>query len=149
MKKFIKTHKAETIIASICLLMVIFILIFIKIFFLADSGDNYAGRLDGIEKVKINNDKLEKIKTEIKKENGIISTDSNLEGRIINFLITVESDQNIDNMKSKAIIIMDNLSNKEKEFYDIQIYLVTKEKSEIYPNIGYQSKGSSNIVWVR
>jgi hypothetical protein len=149
MWKFIKTHKPETVIASICLLMFIFALIFIKIFFLADAGDNYGSRLEDIKNIKISGDKLDKIKAELKNESGIVDVETNIEGRIINVLITVGASENLDNMKSKSVIILDNLNDKEEALYDIQIYLITKEDSSTYPDIGYQSKGSDNIVWVR
>lgn len=146
--KWIKSHKTESVIIGISIMMLLFILIFLKIFFFSSGKDAYGDRLDGIENVKISSDKLDKIGVELKKNDSVTKTESHIEGKVINFLVTVKADAEIGAMKQNTEVILDDFSKKEKEFYDIEVYLITEGESTVYPTIGYKGKSSSTFTWI-
>lgn len=146
--EFIKTHRFESIIIGIFLLIIIILLVFTKIFFFSDKGSVYGSRLDGIDRVRISQDKLDKIQSDLKKNDIVIDVESNVSGKIINLMIETSPQGDLNVLKSISGEILNNFSEKEKEFYDIQIFLISREESQIYPTIGYKSKSSFEIVWM-
>lgn len=146
--KYVKTHKAESIIGGIFLLMIIFILIFTKIFFFSSGNNDYGDRLDGIDAVKISGDKLDKIAVTLKKDTQIQKVESNITGKIINFMVTVDGSSNAEAVQAKVNTILDDFSTKEKEFYDIQVFLVSSSDETSYPAIGYKGKDSKELLWI-
>ncbi|MDD3341476.1 MAG: hypothetical protein PHN72_04755 [Bacilli bacterium] len=148
-KRYVKTHKVESTIGGIFLLMLIFLLIFIKIFFFSSGNNTYGDRLEGIDKVKISEDKLDKIAVALKGDASIQKVESHITGKIINFTVTVNADANIDQMRTKAGTILEDFSNDENEFYDIQVFLVSSDDATSYPTIGYKGKGTTELLWIR
>lgn len=146
---FVKTHKMESIITFIVLVIIIFIIVFAKIFFFADSGSPYGNRLDGIEKHRINEDKLRKIETDLEKKEDIDNIDIFITGKIINIMITLKSEVDYDLAKSYGEEAVLNFNKDEQSFYDVQIYLTTKEENKTYPKIGYKSKSAKKISWMK
>lgn len=149
MVDFVKTHKTESIIIGICIMMLLFILIFTKIFFFSEKSDDYGTRLEGIDAVTISKDKLDKLAIDLKKEESITNVETNLAGKIINILVTVKGDAPIETMKNKASESLENFSKKEIEFYDIQVFLMSEEVSTVYPTIGYKGKSSTTLLWIQ
>lgn len=148
MLEFIKTHKLESAIISIAILILIFIIVFAKIFFFSDSGNPYGDRLDGIEAHRINNDKLAKIETDLKKEKSVTNVDAFITGRIINIMIELKNDIDYEDSKKYGEEAVSNFNKKELSFYDVQIYLVS-DNSDKYPKIGYKGKKSKEIIWMK
>lgn len=148
--KFMKKHKFETIGTVVFLLLIIFAFIGIKELIYPDTKkDLYGNRLEGIEEVTINQDKLEKIKLELEVNDYVVDVSSNIRGRIINFLIKVELETDLVTSKALVEKIMENFTKEEKEYYDYQVYIdcYGNEESELYPIIGYKHKTSLNFKW--
>ncbi len=149
MINFVKTHKFESVITFIVLIIIIFIIVFAKIFFFSDTGDPYGNRLDGIEKYRINEDKLKKIETDLEKKDDINNVDIFITGKIINIMIDLNSEIDYDLAKSYGEEAILNFDKDEQSFYDVQIYLTTKDENKTYPKIGYKSKSSKKISWMK
>lgn len=147
MKKFINTHKKGCIIATIGLFALL--LVFFTIFFIvpAFGNNNYGHRLDGIENYKITNSVVNDIKDNITSKDGVSKVTYHNEGRILNFTITVDSDTKLEDAKGYANLVIEGISKKNLKYYDVQIFLDTKDDSDIYPIAGYKHKTSDEIVW--
>ena len=147
LQKFIHTHKKGCLITGGIILALLIILF--TIFFIAPAlkNNNYGDRLQGIENHKVSQSTINTIKQKLKNENGVTKVTYNIEGRILNF--TVETDGSIDYESAKAYTkdITDNISSKNKKYYDIQIFLTSKENKEGFPNAGYKSKSSEDFSW--
>lgn len=143
---WIQTHKKESIIIGISIIMLISILVFLKIFFFSSGSNVYGDRLEDISSVKISNDKLKKIENELSENVEIEKADIYITGRVINFYINVTGDAAFDALKQYAIRSIDNFSSKEQELYDIQFYFIGE--SETYPAIGYKGKDSGEFTWI-
>ena len=71
-----------------------------------------------------------------------------MEGRLINITIKVSDDVGVDTAKEYANKSLEYFSDKEKEYYDIEIILSSvNNNSEVYPLFGYKHKTSTSIVW--
>lgn len=143
---WIQTHKKESIIIGISVLLLISILLFLKIYFFSSGGNVYGDRLDDIQSVKINKDKLQKIENELTENASIEKVDAFITGRVINLFLNVTGDASLDDLKTFVTSSVDNFSSKEQELYDIQIYFVGE--GETYPAIGYKGKENGEFTWV-
>ena len=72
-----------------------------------------------------------------------------IEGRLINFMITVNDDTSISSSKELSKIVKDNFTESELKFYDIQVYVLDSGANETstYPIIGYKHKTTEDFVW--
>ena len=142
--------KKYNIIVSIVIFAIVFALgcIFLAVWF-GGHGDKYGDRLNGIEEVEISKNKLNDIASKIKEKEFVKKVDSNIQGRIINILVTVEEKANVNNAKGVSSIVIDTLSEKELSFYDIQLFLLEENSSEDsnYPYIGYKHKSVDTFTW--
>ncbi len=146
--KWFFSHKMESTIIALSLLLFLFGSIFIKIFFFSSGNNDYGTRLDGIEKVRINQDKIEKIRLDLEKESFITKVDGYIKGKIVNFIVIVKNDADLNETREKADHILENFNSKEKDFYDVQVYITVNEKKDGYPSIGYKGKNSSDFIWL-
>lgn len=115
---------------------------------LPDSGESvYGGRLEGIENFDVTDSRFEEICNQIKEKEFVIDAKANLQGKIINFIIYVDGETELLSSKALTNILLDEFSDEEKAFFDLQIFLTTEEESELYPKIGYKSSTAVNFVW--
>lgn len=148
--KFLKRHKWAIIIITI--MIIIFVAMFLlvrSIFFTDDVGTLYGNRLNGIEQVKLNEDTLKKMVEEIKKSESVQMATYRIEGKVLNVSIDVANGTPIKTAKTFVGPILSSLTDKEKSFYDIQVFLTCSQESEskTYPIIGYKHRTSSEFVW--
>lgn len=145
---FIKKNKFKIITSLVILILLTIIFIGIKeLIFPNNNKDLYGNRLDGIEEVLVTDVRLNDLIAEIKEEEFVENVKSNIQGRLVNVIVTVEP--NADEIKAKALSekFVSNFSSEELEYYDFQFFLVSDEEDERYPFIGYKHKTSLNFKW--
>ena len=146
--KWIKKHKGILIFLLICLIVMIPMILFAhSILVSGNEGTIYGNRLEGIDQVRINEDTLKKIIDDIKGKEQVENATYRLEGKILNVIIEVIKDADLENSKKLTNFILNSLNEEERGFYDIQVFLTSKEESAIYPIIGYKHRTSSEFVW--
>ena len=113
------------------------------------SGEVYGNRLEGIEKVPVSEGYLNDIEKALKENESVTKATSNIEGRLINFIVTVNDDTSISSAKELSKVVRDNFTESELKFYDIQIYVLDSGANETstYPIIGYKHKTTEDFVW--
>lgn len=144
LKKFFKNNKNGTIMAGIAILLVIIIVIFILAMLPDGSKSTWGNRLDGIENHKIAETDISKIETDIKGSGKATKVGYDLKGRTINFIIDVNNGVEVKDAKDLTKYILDVLSTDLKEYYDIQVFIVS-EGDKNYPLNGYKHKTSSEF----
>lgn len=147
MKKFLKKNKIKVIIGAALLIFLILVIITIHSLFFSTKSDKYGNRLDGINKVQIKDSVINKIKKSLKENEKIDDVEYHLEGRLVNFIITVNTDEDKEGIMNETSKILENLSDKIKSYYDIQVIIDNKDKSENYPVLGYKHKTKDGFTW--
>ena len=107
----------------------------------------YGNRLENLKKHKIDSKIIENIKKEGISLGYVTKVNYDLKGKIANFVVTVKGDTSFNDSKIIGDIILDKLEDKEKQYYDIQVFIVSDKKSEVYPIIGYKHRTSEALVW--
>lgn len=147
---FIKTHKKEFALLVVAGVIVIFCVVLFAIVWFQGSKETYGDRLEGIEDVELSDGYIKDIIDIIKKDRDYVTKVTyNLEGKLLSFLVTVKDETSLEEAKTIGDLIIPNLTKKELEFYDIQLYLLDSNtnKESKYPVIGYKHKTSEEFVW--
>lgn len=145
--EFIKKNKI--LVSLLVIAIAFFAAIMIIIFSNLSIGNNeYGNRLDNIEKYPISDETINEIKTDISSYEKVTSVSYNLEGKLANFILTVDDSLEEETAKNYANKILENLSDDVKSYYDIQVLVDSDNKeSEVYPIIGYKHKTTDMFVW--
>ncbi len=147
MKKFINEHKKQCLIGGI-IFLVIFLIIIIWLFIVPlFSNNKYGDRLNGIEDHKISSSTIDDIEDTLKSNNQVSNVDYHNEGRILNFIITVNNEMKPEDAKKLGNTILEKLKDDDKSYYDIQVLIDTKEDNANYPIAGYKHKTEENFIY--
>ncbi len=130
MKELIQKHKRLAIAIGISLVLLLIIFIFFMMLLIGGSSNKYGNRLDGIEEVEISNDELDTIAIEMKEKEGVKDASVRIQGKIINVILTFNSD--IDSAKAKEVATsaLESFSEEQLDFYNVQYFLTRESKGE-------------------
>ena len=149
MIKYLKSHKL-VIIISVFFILVLVVAFFIQeTFFSNKSNAIYGDRLKGIEKVKLTKNNKSDIIAALEEDSAVQKTSVSLQGKIINVIITVNDDVGVDTSKSLAGKILEKLSDGQKEFYDVQVFVKKNSDATDFPIIGYKHSSKDGFAWTK
>ena len=97
--KFIREHKITSIVILVFVGVIVLLFMAWTIFFSKGGNPVYGNRLEGIEKVKITDSEEDKISSELKKDKSVKDVDTNIAGRTLDIVITVDDDMKLDDAK--------------------------------------------------
>lgn len=148
-KEFYKRNRVYSILMIVSLVCIVSILVGVIVYFIGQTTkDKYGNRLDGIESVKISDNKKSEVINKIKENELVDNVDIDIKGKLIYVNITLKTGKHTD---SEAICqtSLETFSEDEKKFYDIQYIVTNKDKNieENFPVMGYIKAGNSVIKW--
>ncbi len=148
MKKKINSKFITCTISVVVLLLIIVLLIKIYNNLFPNTTSK---RLEGIENYKLTSEEVDAVKDKINELDNIESIDIHTNEdhtKIITIFITLKEDIDLKKIETKLDETISLFSEQNLEFYDIQVYVDSKnEESEVYPQIGYKHKTSSSFAW--
>lgn len=151
MKKFIKEHYILVIIGILSILFLVFTFIGFRKMYFTSNGDVYGDRLEGIEKVPIKDDVLDKVKKELLDSGKVETVTVRLQGKIVYFTIDYKEDVSVDQAREIATKTLTEFTEEQKKFYDFS-YFLTQSKvtdNENYPTMGNKHPKNATIAWLR
>ena len=146
---FIRKNKFVIIAIGVFLILVVLGFQIATMFFPEEGTALYGDRLDGIEEVELSNSKLTKIESNLKSDGAVKESDVSVAGKIVEVIITVQDDTSVDTAKALNTKVLDSLSNKEKKFYDIQIFVKKDSEATDFPIIGYKHHAKDTFSWTK
>lgn len=149
MNRYIKEHK--TVVAAVIFMFIIIILAFIVkgTFFTNSENAVYGNRLNGIEKVKIDSKQKDEIIDKLKEDSAVKKATYKLQGKIVNITIVVNDDVGKDTAKGLANKVLEKLDDKQKKYYDIQVFIKKDNDAKDFPIIGYKHHAKDNFSWTK
>lgn len=108
-----------------------------------DVSSLYGNRLEGVENVKISEQKTSTIIEKVTDYDEVKSVSIDINGRIINVVIREKEDLKVELAKELPSIVLNEFTDLELEFYDFQFFVV----SENYSLIGYKNSTAEEVVW--
>lgn len=149
MKKFIKNNKLVVITFIICVIFVILVFAVKLTFFPNEATAIYGDRLDGIEEVEITEKEQDDIVSTLEERDEVSEASCDIQGRILNVLITVNDDVELDPAKALTTSITDNLEEDQKAYYDIQVFISKNNDDSRFPIIGYKHQNKDEFSWTK
>jgi len=152
MNKIIKFIKNNVYKILGILLLTIFLAIFGIIIFSLVYNENptslYGTRLADLADHPLDTTKIDTLKTELMKDTKLSTVTYNVQGKIINIVITVADKTLVTYAKGLSLNVTKSLSTAELAYYDVQIFITSVNKEDTnYPVIGYRHHTSLDFVW--
>ena len=150
MKDYIKNHKKTIILIFIYALLVV-LAIKVKDIFIPNEGlETYGTRLNEIDKYPIADEVYDKLEEELKKNENVTNVEKRVQGKIINYYITVADKVSIADAKKIGDSVLTGFDDKTKSYYSFQIWML-KENKELnnFPIVGMKHPNSEKIVWTQ
>ena len=145
MKKLKKYYKWIIVAIVILIVSILTILIYKNLF---EQGTNT--RLEGIEEHELTKKEIKSVKESIAELETVNNVSVSTNYKIIKIFIELSEDVDFDDIIELSVQAVNNFSEKNLKFYDIEIFIDSLNKeSEIYPRIGYKHKTNSDFTWNR
>ena len=148
-KNFIKNNKVTVVAFIICVIFVVLVFAIKLTFFPNEGTAIYGDRLDGIEKVEITDKQQKDIIKSLEDKDEVKSADTDIKGRTLNVLITVNDDVELDPAKALTSSVIDNLKKDQTSFYDIQVFISKDNDDTRFPIIGYKHQDKDEFSWTK
>lgn len=150
MKKYLKENRTLfilMIVAIVCI--VVSVILLFKYFYFGNGGSNYGDRLEGIENVRISDDKRNEVANKIQENSLVESATVNVTGKRIDIRMVFTEKASLVDAQGVALKSLDNFSDEEKGFYDFEFTLKKEatEKSDPFLIMGAKNVNGSNLVW--
>ena len=140
-----KYYKLLIVILVLIIIAVLGVFIYKEMFEVGVSN-----RLEGIEKYNLTKKEIKAVKEKLNEIENVDSIDITTNYKIIKIFLVLEEDVDFDEVKEICNKSIEEISEKNLSFYDIEIFIESKnKKSEVYPKIGYKYKTNSEFVWNR
>ena len=150
MKEYILRHKKTIILVFIFALLLVLVIKIKDILIPNEALFNYGTRLNEIDNYPIDENVYKKIDEEYAKNTNIKKTTHRVQGKIINFFVTLDDKATIADAKKLGDIIIKQFDEKSLSYYSIQVYML-KEKEELnnFPIVGMKNPKSEGLVWTK
>ena len=147
MKKTIKKNLSTIIVIAVAILVLLGIIFIKNTFFAGESKAIYGNRLEGRKEVEISSSTKDKVKKKV--EDSAKSVSVRIAGRIIYISINTKDEVTLEAAKNLGKPILEEFSDKEKAYYDIQLLIQNDANAAQFPIIGYKHHTKENFSWTK
>ena len=150
MGKFIKKYRYTLILLLVFVLLCVLALK-VKEVLVPDEGKaTYGERLKDISNHPIIDDVYSKILEEFEKDDKVLKIDHRLQGKILNYYITVDDKLSVKDAKGKGEKVVSLLDDDILSYYSVQLYLIKNDETlNNFPIIGLKDPLSKTISWTK
>lgn len=145
--EFMKKHMSLVIVGVILILALVGFLLLKSLFFPNEAKAIYGSRLEGRDKVEISDATKAKIEKKVAAKTSIVKV--RIAGRIIYIDMTVVEGVDVAAAKELANSALEELSDSEKSYYDIQAIISSDTNNTQFPIIGYKHHSKAAYTWTK
>ena len=150
MKDYLKRHKKTIILVVIFALLLVLTIKVKDILIPNEALFNYGTRLNEIDNYPIDENIYKKIDEEYAKNTNIKKTTHRVQGKIINFFVTLDDKATIADAKKLGDIIIAQFDEKTLSYYSIQVYMLKdNEALNNFPIVGMKNPKAKELVWTK
>ena len=150
MKDYLKRHKKTIILVVIFALLLVLTIKIKDILIPNEALFNYGTRLNEIDNYPIDENIYKKIDEEYAKNTNIKKTTHRVQGKIINFFVTLDDKATIADAKKLGDIIIAQFDEKTLSYYSIQVYMLKdNETLNNFPIVGMKNPKAKELVWTK
>ena len=149
-KKFYNEHRVFTILMSIVIVcMIVIATVLFQCFYVGNSKDKYGNRLEGIENVRISDDRLSEFESKLITEKIVKGASIKVTGKII--YIDMSFEENVDLVEAESIALksLENFSEEEQAYYDFNFTLKQDKTatSDGFLISGAKNNNGNGLIW--
>ena len=110
-------------------------------------GSSDSSRVKNADNYKLTNNEKNSVKDKLEEIENVESVKIYTNVKIIKIIIVLSEDTPFDTVKSVCNEALSNFSEKNLEYYDVEVYVKCNAESETYPKIGYKHKSKEKFKW--
>ena len=148
-KDWAKKNKGLATIVGLAIILFIILLIITLELLFCGSSNKYGDRLDGIDKVRIEDKTYNEVKEEVKNTDLVTDVSIRLQGKIVYTTIVLKDDTSVDKAKEIASNTLDNYRKEELSFYDFSFFLEWKGEEKDTVITVNKHHNLEAITWVK
>ena len=149
MKQFYKENRVFAIlmiVVAVCLVLILGVIL--KYFVFGNSSSPYGDRLKDEKKYKLSSSEMKKIASKIEEDDTVKKASVRISVRTIYVSIEFNSGITLVEAEGKAAATLENFSEKEMGYYDIEFILTSEgAEGEGFTILGAKNVNGTNIVW--
>jgi len=146
-KKYIKKNVSTIIVIVVAILVLIGILFIKNTFFAGETTAIYGNRLEGQSKVKISDATKKKVKDKLSESSKSVKI--RIAGRIIYITVNAKDEMTLEAAKGLGPSVLEEFSDAEKAYYDIQLLIENDANTTQFPIIGYKHHTKTSFSWTK
>lgn len=147
LKKSVKKNLSTIIVIAVAVLVLFGILFIKNTFFAGETKAIYGNRLEGRKNVEISSKTKEKVKTKLSDQAKSVSV--RIAGRIIYITVDAKDETTLEVAKNMGPAVLEEFSDNEKAYYDIQLLIKNSANAAQFPIIGYKHHGKTSFAWTK
>lgn len=141
---YIKKHKKETITIAIVVFVLILLLAVVHAILPDKSKSSWGNRLNDIKEHPISDTVIADVKKVLTDTKKVDSVTYRLNGRTMNFIISMSKDVSRADAEKVVPKILDKLDSNISGYYDIEVY-ITSSSSDEYPFMAHKHRNNSEF----
>lgn len=145
-KKFIKKNSSTIIGISVFVLVIVAILLIKNVFMFDESQAVYGSRTEGIDKVKVSSGQKKQVQEKLSSAK---SASVRVAGKIVNIIITANDETSLEDAKKLGDTSLEVFTDKQKQFYDFQVFVENDSNKNQFPIIGYKQHTKDKLTWTK
>lgn len=145
--KMLWRHKLLSLICFTAFIIIVILLYIFASIFVGSNG-KYGHRLDGIKAVELSKKELSSISDSINENDTVKNSSVRVEGKIVYIDIDFKESANKDKAKDISKSVLDEFSDKEKDFYDFE-FVLSQEGKKGFKLTGTKSPKNKTISWIK
>ncbi len=149
MKNYIKNNKFS-VVAIIIFTVIVIALIQVKLIFFPSEGKAiYGDRLKNLKEYALKKDEKSKIISSLEDDSAVKKATIRMSGKTIEVSIEINDDIAKDTAKSLTDKVTSSLSEDQKKYFDIQVFISKSSDAKDFPIIGYKQRNKDGFTFTK
>lgn len=149
MKNYIKNNKFS-VVAIIIFTVIVIALIQVKLIFFPSEGKAiYGDRLKNLKEYALKKDEKSKIISSLEDDSAVKKATLRMSGKTIEVSIEINDDVAKDTAKSLTDKVTSSLSEDQKKYFDIQVFISKSSDATDFPIIGYKQRNKDGFTFTK
>lgn len=106
-------------------------------------------RLDGVDSHPLTKEEIKDASAVYEEIEALdsVTIELNKNSKIIKIKVVLKENVDFETMKNVCNKSVEKFSEENLSFYDLEVFITSKQESEVYPQIGYKHRSNTTFSW--
>ena len=106
-------------------------------------------RLDGVDSHPLTKEEIKDASAVYEEIEALdsVTIELNKNSKIIKIKVVLKENVDFETMKNVCNKSVEKFSEENLSFYDLEVFITSKQQSEVYPQIGYKHRSNTTFSW--